>query len=492
MPIGPSTAHPPDLVRDAWLPVTVQVGWSLVAAGERVGDLLDDAREHVLRSLPADATVRCAERVSPALVADFLGRVRHGRFSACPVPPAPSTLPDAWRDQLLSALDPVGEAVFRLHFGDGLGFESIEAHLPLDRTTLVAARCGVRDLLRDVGACHSRADHEVDAMLVDLATRPAQGCPGPMGLLTDLGMRHADTCPRCSRAVRLLRGGHLQTSDLFAPRDETPLPDTRLSVFALLLHPDAGKHVRRVRQAIGSGALEVEPGGWIMDEETIEAALPGLARLCEDSRPGRHHLRGARACLPGRWADGVAVGPAPVAALDAARAKPWSELGSDRSLPAPLPPPPRATGWWVAAACALVLAGAATWATLRTSVAPPTAPVEAEFMPTHDGWSVRFDTSDRSVVDIIVLDGGGFRRLSPAARAGKGAWATGEGDFQLDVGSPRVAVLASPEGLPELDSWLGEAAFADDPFARLAQRVREGDPRADVVLSPARTAPEGI
>ena len=162
------------------------------------------------------------------------------------------------------------------------------------------------------------------------------------------------------------------------------------------------------------------------------------------------------------------------------------------ACPPPCRPPPRATGWWAAAACALLLSGVALWGTLQDPGPPPTAPVQAEFEPTLDGWSVRFDASDRSVVDIVVLDGGGFRRLAPGARAGKGAWATGEGDFRLDVMAPRVAVLASPDGLPDLDAWLGEAAFADDPFMRLAQRVHEEDPRADVALSPARLAPEEI
>ncbi|MEC8423307.1 MAG: hypothetical protein VX000_05990, partial [Myxococcota bacterium] len=199
MPFGPATAHPPDLVRDAWLPVTVQVAWTLLAAGEHVGDGLDDAREHVLRCLPATATARCAERTAPELVMDFLARRRHGTFAPAVAPPPASTMPDAWRDQLLEAVDPVGETIFRLHYGDGLSFSAIEAHLSLDRTALVAARCGVRDLLRVVGSCAQLEDHVVDEMLVDLATRPVPGCPGPLGLLTDEGLRHADHCPRCSR-----------------------------------------------------------------------------------------------------------------------------------------------------------------------------------------------------------------------------------------------------------------------------------------------------
>ena len=492
MPIGPSTAHPPELVRDAWLPVTVQVAWALAASGERVDELLDDAREHVLRCLPASATVRCAERVAAPLVADFLARLRVGTFAACPVPPPPSTLPDAWRDELLAALDPLGEAVFRLHYGDGINLEGVEAHLGIDRTALVAARCGTRDLFRDVACAPSRSDQEVDAALEELATRPVDGCPGPMGLLTEQGLRHADNCPRCSRAVRLLRGGLLQTSDLFAPRDRVPLADERLTVFALLLHPDASRHERKLRQALGSGALEVEPGAWIMDEGTIESVMPALARLCEDGKPARHHLRGASACHPGRWSEGVALGRAPVAALDAARTRPWAELGGGRTLPAPLPPPPRATGWWVAAACTFLLAASAMWFTIQDPGPPPEMPVMADFEPTTAGWSIRFDATDLSVIDVVVLDASGFRRHAPGTRVGKGAWATGEGDYRLDVDAARVAVLSSPEGLPELDTWLGEAAGADDPFQRLAQRVRMEAPRADVALSPPRTPPREI
>jgi len=492
MPIGPSTAHPPDLVRDAWLPVTVQVAWALAASGDVVDDLLDDAREHVFRCLPADATVRCAERVAPVLVSDFLGRLRGGVFVPSPPPPPPSTLPDAWRDELLTALDPLGEAIFRLHYGDGLSLDGVEVHLGVDRTALVAARCGVRDLYRDVASAPGRTDREVDVELSELATRPADGCPGPMGLLTDAGLRHADACPRCSRAVRLLRGGLLQTSDLFAPRDGAAIPDVRLTVFALLLHPDAGTHIRRVRKVLGDVALEVEPGAWIMDDATVAAVFPALERLCEDGKPARHHLRGASACHPGRWASGVALGIAPVAALEAARTRPWAELGTGRSLPAPLPPPPRATGWWAAAVCMFLLASGATWLTLQDPGPPPDMPVAADFQPTTRGWSVRFDATDLSVIDVVVLDAGGFRRHTPATRVGKGAWATGEGDYRLDVDAARVAVLSSPDGLGDLDAWLLEAAGAEDPFQRLAQRVRSEAPRADVALSPPRMLPQEI
>ena len=63
----------------------------------------------------------------------------------------------------------------------------------------------------------------------------------------------------------------------------------------LLLHPDAARHARRVRQALGTGAVEVEPGAWLMDESTIDRALPALARLDKESESWASEwgLRGA-------------------------------------------------------------------------------------------------------------------------------------------------------------------------------------------------------
>lgn len=492
MPLGPTTALPPDVARDGWLPVTVQVAWTLVAERAPTDpDTICAAREHVLRSLPEGACVRDAERATPELVRDFLGRLGGG-YQRC-VPQAPPVAVDlSWRDELSASLDPLGDAVLRLHFGDRLSLEAIEAHIRVDRTALVAARCAVRALFRDIAGLHDMPDGALDCVLHELAALPAPGCPGPMGLLTEPGLRHADGCPRCSRAVRLLRGGHLRGEDLFVPRGGEALPPSRVEVVALLLHPDAARDLKRVQRALGARATMVEPGAWVMDESVFEAALPGLQAMCLEGRPARHHLRGACVRGAGRWMNGVVLGPTPLRALETARARPWSELAGLGELPAPLPPPPRATGWWMGASAVAALATLLTWATFRTPSVSPTTPVDAAFSETGAGWNVRFDAEDVAVVDVVVQDGTALRRQGRALRAAKGGWSTGQGDYALHVSGDRVVVIASPDGIAQLDAWIDEVGGGPEALDRLAERVGSDQPFADLALSPAKVRPPEI
>ncbi len=489
MSFGPTTALPPDPARDGWLPVTVQVAWTLVAERAPTDpDTLSAAREHVLRSLPAGTTVRDAERAAPVLVRDFLGRLGRGAYEPCALPPALVEVDAGWRDELQGALDPLGDALLRLHFGDGLTLEAIEAHTGVDRTALVAARAAVRALFREVSGQHHLSDSQLNAVLHELAGLPTAGCPGPMGLLTEPGMRHADGCPRCSRAVRLLRSGHLRGEDLFVPRGAEPVPPGRVEVVALLLHPDAVRDLKRVQRALGGRAAMVEPGAWLMDESVFVAALPGLQAMCLEGRPARHHLRGACVRGPGRWVSGVLLGPAPLRALETARARPWSELADLGELPAPLPPPPRATMWWAAATAVASLAALLTWVTFRAPAVTPTMPVQAAFTETRGGWAVRFDAEDVAVVDVVVQDGTVLRRFGRALQAAKGGWSTGEGDYALQLPGDRVVLIASPAGIVDLDAWIDEVGGGPEALDRLAERVADGEPYADLALSPAKVS----
>ena len=65
---------------DLWLPVTLRVAWELHTSGFRVrAQILDCAREHVLRSLPAEVHVEQAERLASIYTADFVDRYQNHR-----------------------------------------------------------------------------------------------------------------------------------------------------------------------------------------------------------------------------------------------------------------------------------------------------------------------------------------------------------------------------------------------------------------------------
>ncbi len=256
-----------------------------------------------------------------------------------------------------------------------------------------------------------------------------------------------------------------------------------------LLHPDARRHKRAVDAATAGRGVPAGTDAWLIRGEHLPAVLAELRVLCEEGSPARHHLRGALVNGPGRWSRGVLLGPLGVAALEAARARPWSDLGGIGELPAPLPEPPSAVRWWMGA----VAAAAATISLAAVSFMPrphsPDTPIEASFNPTAEGWSLRFDTAELATVDIVVIDGGELRSHRRDVRASKGAWASGNGDYQLEIPGDAVAVFASPAGLPGMEGWLLEAARAPDPLALLSERVQAAEPRADVALSPPRPHP---
>jgi len=99
---------------------------------------------------------------------------------------------------------------------------------------------------------------------------------------------------------------------------------------------------------------------------------------------------------------------------------------------------------------------------------------------------VRFDTSELATVDVVVLDEGELRLSRRSVQAEKGAWATGDGDYRLEIDGDAVALLSSPDGLPGLEALLMHAGTNVAPLDTLAAAVREMDPRADVALSPPR------
>ncbi len=491
-PDGPSA----EFVREAWSAVTVQTAWRLVARGVAVtARTLDDVREHVMRSLPDGCTVDEAEWLTAALVDEYLAR-RRGQALSRPALPqlVVPDAPRAWREQLLTSTDRLGEACFRLHHADGMPVADVARHLGIHPARVDDALAGLRGLVRElVIAAHPRvypANDDLDAILGRLALYAEPGGPGPMGLLTPAGLAHADRCPRASRAVRLVRGGHLDLRTLFPPRDG--LPDSQVELMVLLVHPDAAAVRGRLGAALGEGARPIGEGGWLVAEGGIDRARDALLQACAAGLPPRHHVRGVRTRGPGRWSRGVLLGPLMVPVLDAARARPGGEVAGLCELPPARPPPPKATlAWLGAAAMGLAVVLTAAWVGRPVESLPP-APIAASFSAVDGGWEVRFDTADRASVDVIVEVDGALHVAHRDVRTAKGSWATGEGDFRLRVAGDGVALVSSPHGIDQLESLVHASAASGSPLEALASSLRTAAPDVDVVVRPPLAVPAAL
>ena len=85
-----------------------------------------------------------------------------------------------------------------------------------------------------------------------------------------MGLQHADQCPSCSRAVRLIRGV-IRIEDLY-PESDSGWMDDRAGVMAILLHPMHESIEKRLIRALGSTALSVVPmHGWCLSRNWMRS-----------------------------------------------------------------------------------------------------------------------------------------------------------------------------------------------------------------------------
>lgn len=463
-PAAPASRAPDPSLRAWWSPVTVRVCWELLSSGVRPSpQVVSDARAHVLQSLPPGLPEGDVDWAASALTRDFLRRARGGVYEAVELVPWSRALWEVDVARLQEAAGPLGEVLYRVHYGDGLGLKQVAAQAAVDLSSLRAARAGLREIARallgeQLDEALRWTDAHVDDALRYLSHRPEGGCPGPVGLLSEAGRAHADRCPRCSRAVRLVKGGVLAPDDLFPPAgDPAECRPTRLA--ALVLHPDARPHRGTVARALDGLAVEVSGPAWLFhtsDAETVRAALLGLART---GSPAREHLRCAAVEGPGRWRKHVVVGPLPLEALAAARARPWGELGPLGELPEALPPPPPVAWFWAVALVLLGLSIVAGRQVLGDPAPPALATLEAAFLELDAGWAVRFDADELARVTLLSERDGRIEVLAAEVGAGKAAWATGEGDYVVRIPGEAAAVLVTADDAPDALSLV--AAVAD-------------------------------
>jgi hypothetical protein len=467
----------PELVRRAWSVLTVRVAWELVRGGVQVRPpTLRAARDHAIWRLTGVRDVAEAEARAARATEEFLARA-DGRWDALEDDPDLG-VPARYSHTvaLLDALETEHEAVFRLHHADGMALEEAAPRCGLDLSEARAAREAIREVARQVltadhPAARSWESARLDRWISRVAGLPEGDCPGPGGLITEAGRAHAERCPRCSKALRLLREGMLGPADLAPPEETGVLPIGEADLACILVHPDARRHVRALARAFGSTA-RVSAGG---DEILVHAATcpelePILLDAAERDAPGRAHMRVARMQVRGRWTRPAPIGPGLPSLRARAASLAWGEVSGVAPLPEPLPPPPSMARWWLGAAVtslAAILVG--TWACVsdpaRTGV-----PLEAQAVP----GGVRFDTDDLAWAFVAALGPSGPSPVLVSARpADKGALATGDGAFVAQGSADRWLIVAANEKLDDFVTVLRSGPVGEsgeDMAARLQAR----------------------
>ena len=491
MTTGAPRSHVSEFAPTTWAATTIRVAWSLMMAGIRVRpSTLVDGRDHVLASLPPRVTADEAEQMTDGLTQEFLSRVRgepiRRQMSAVA---GGISIRLGWRTELRRLLDPVGDAVLRLHYGDGVSLEQVEKSAAIDLAALDASRAGIRDTVRSIAkrddeAASGWSDTRIDAIICRIANLPEPGCPPPMAILSDVHRGHADICPRCSRAVRLIRGGMIAPSDLI-PSSEGSSLSTELRVAAIVIHPDARKSRKKLEKALGQGAVRAGPDVWLLSREEMITAGPLIHSLVVSGHLPRHHIRGALVSGIGRWSGSVLLGPVAVQAIETARSRPWADVDTLGELPPPRPAPPSPVRWWVVAGLLGLFAVGVGIQTFSDPEHQPDVPVEASFDAVENGWEITFDADDLAVIDIVSVLDDGPTLLHQDVRKRRGEWATGEGDYRVYVPGNTVVLLASEQGLPDLEAMVQRSRSKPSPMIFLEQWIRNDFPTVDWVGSPS-------
>lgn len=480
LPSLPNPTVDDSAARRHWSAITIAVAWELARRENRVHPkLLDAARDHATWRIGPRAGLAECEAVASAAARDFLQR-REGGYAPLEPDPDVELLPlPAWREAVLGSVTPLHEGVFRLHYGDGVPIDELARRLEVEVAWVRAAREAVRELVRVVVAEDGVSTagwipERVDRLVARVALAAGDRCPGPGGLGTDLGRAHAESCPRCARALRLFREGVIAAADLFAPPVEAPVPPPGATLIAIEVHVDARRSARPLAQAL-PGFVRVDPDTLVGADS--EAAVEALRQAAREGTPRRAALRVVRASVPGRVVDGVVVG----LALERLRAElspvPWGEVRGLEVLPEPLPPPPSAARWWAAAALCLGLAGVAGVVATR----PPAAAPSVSLVASRAGDEVRFDTSDDAFVDVAAVSPSRSEVIFHSAHpSDKAALATGDGRYRVPADDRALLVVSASEPLLDLPAIVLAAA----DMAEAKQRVLGRYPSAAVAVVP--------
>ena len=471
-----------------WAPVTIRVAWELMVGGApNDSELLDEAREHALSSISSKLETSQAEERAGFYAREYLERALRARYRCAEWERSAVEPQHQWRQRLVAILDDLGEAIFQLHYGDGLSMDKTAAALKVDNGVSTGSREGVRggirSILRNDGVSLADGEtREIDRLLTRLAILPAINCDGGANILDPSRAEHVGTCPRCIRATRLINAGRIKIKNLIAPA--SPFRVSRTTVMALHLHPDVRHKRGDLYRALGCSAVFADEDTLLLDPNLFDNLSETLWELAQEGEPARYYIRGAVAKGPGAWSSTGLLGPVATKVMELTRSRQWGEIDTIGPLPEPLPGPPPAGRWWLAALVTTLVAVLVGLFVMRSEVSDAAFPIRAEFSVTEELVSVSFDLHDDALVAIVVQGAEGLEVIHQSYNSvEKGQFATGLGDYRLDTDNPRMMLVSSPTALDSLSEMVFAASGAVAPMDSLATQLKIRYPEVDITTS---------
>ncbi len=489
-----------DVIRACWAPVTIRVAWELHRAGlSPRGDTLFEAREHALLSLPCDVEPNQAESLASLFTREYIERVRHRRYRRRMDLQVRFEPRHRWRERLEYVLDPLGQWVFRMAYGDEAPLKRVAEIAGKDLAIIQSSQQGVRGALRSIlqadAISLAHVDlRQLDDLLVGLASLPAPDCQGGHEAVEAARRSHVERCCRCARASRLVRGGHLSPADLVPPGGTEPIARSHTTVLALHLHPDARHHRDTLHARLGHPGIRADADTLLLHPAQAPDLNDALWEAAGRGSPPRQFIRGAQVQGPGRWSHGVLLGPVAVAAAELTRSRQWGEIDTVGPLPRPLPVAPSAGRWWSVALLLALLASLGGFLVIGRSGEAPAFPLKASFARS-EGWvAARFDVPDAAWLVAVVEGDGGLEVVHRSQRpSDKGELATGVGDYQLRWPGKRLLLATVPQVPRELQPLVSRSARSDERLLDFAARLQVRYPGTDVRLQePLEFVPRDI
>jgi len=450
-------------------------------------ELLSEAREHALSSISSKMETSRAEEMAGFYAREYLERALKSRYRSNEWERSAVEPQHQWRRRLVAILDDLGEAIFQLHYGDGLSIERTAGALKVDNGVALGSREGVRGGLRsilrqDQVSMAGGETRDIDRLLRRLSVLPAEKCDGGANLLDPAMSEHLSVCPRCIRGMRLIKANRISAKDLIAPAN--PFRVSRTTVMALHLHPDIRHKRDDLYRALGCSAVYADDDTLLLDPSLFDSLSELLWELAQEGTPARHHIRGAVAKGPGAWSSTGLLGPVATKVIELTRSRQWGEIDTIGPLPETLPGPPPAGRWWFAAFLTTLIAALAGLLVMTSEVSDAAFPIQSEYIVSQDSVSVTFDLHDDALVAVIVQGVGGLETIHQSNNpVDKGQYATGLGDYRLSVDSPRIMLISSPSPLDSLGEMVAVASGAVAPMDSLDTQLTTRYPEVDVSIS---------